>query len=160
MKQGILKTAQSNRIYLIAAAFVLTNATTVNAARSAAVLAARSTNSSSITALLGMAMVSIGCIVFLTSMAKHLTKSRRPKKNMAHPVLFDKLDSAAVAKLQHKITQIGHTQETPPHICEPNTTAPDIFSEICESAPHEIEHNEEFVYTTSHTDDDSTQSSY
>ena len=155
-----MKSTQSNRIYLIAAALVLTNATTVSAARSAAVLAARSTNSSSMTALLGMAMVSIGCIVFLTAMAKHLTKSRRPKKNMAHPVLFDKLDSAAVAKLQHKITQIGHTQETPPHICEPDATAPDIFSEICESTPHETERDEEFVYTTPHTDDDSIQSSY
>jgi hypothetical protein len=107
-----------------------------------------------------MAMVSIGCIVFLTSMAKHLTKSRRPKKNMAHPVLFDKLDSAAVARLQHKITQIGHTQETPPHICEPDATAGDIFSEICESTPHEVDHDEELVHTTSHTDDESSHSSY
>lgn len=160
MKQGNSNKLSRFTVYSPTSLILLLWAESASAAQSSVLLNRPENNEGSIVSTVGIAMVSIGCLIFLISIARHVAGSRRSKKTFSIPVLFDKLDSAGIAKLQQQITQVGNIEGMPQHVCEPDFESPDIFREICESEPAETLEDEEFAVTASHAQDDPSLPAY
>ena len=85
------------------------------------------------TSFLGMALITLGCGVFLFSAFKHFTRRKTRKRSRGVPVLFDRLGPEAIARLQHKISQVSNMPSVPGHSHMMNSNTHDLFGDICDS---------------------------
>jgi hypothetical protein len=102
------------------------------------------------TSFLGMALITIGCGVFLFSAFKHINRTKRTKKSRGVPVLFDRLDSDGIARLQKKISQVSTLPRVAGRSYQKGVPVPDIFNEICEPV-------DEFDNSCDHADDQTAE---
>ena len=98
------KTFKQPVFYATIMLFLLTGTSSVTAA------VQQTSEGGSIASLLGICLVSMGCIIFILSAMKHVNLTRKPNKHVSHPVLLDKLRDAQRIQLQKQITQAGHVK--------------------------------------------------
>lgn len=138
-------------VFYTVIAFIL-SAGSVSAAQSPA---QQSSEGGSIGSLLGICLVSMGCLVFILSVVKHLALTNKPKKTFSHPVLLDKLTDAGRVKLQKQITQAGHV--TNPVATENEDRK---FDHPTITQMEETEQVEELLHVMAGTEEDYSEESF